>query len=106
MIIKGGFNFVNINNSKILRSKGWQESKISKLFSEVQQPEFEEWSKIFDFSTELSILPVSISHVSIRFIITPSLTIQNFSLLKTNFHFLLLPWLFIDILTDSVLPPT
>ena len=44
-------------------------------------------------------------HVSIRFIITPSLTIQNFSLLKTNFQFLLFPRLFINILADSVLPP-
>ena len=42
-------------------------------------------------------------HVSI--FITPSLTIQIFSLLKTNSHFLLFPRLFINILADSVLPP-
>ena len=43
MIIKGGFNFVNIYiDSKILWSKGWQEPKILKLLSEVQWPEFKE----------------------------------------------------------------
>ena len=51
-------DIIIFHGSKILRSKGWQESKILKLFSEVQWLEFKEWSYFFNFSTEFSILSV------------------------------------------------